>query len=411
MAKRKYQQRDSGLFVPGDDSIELPKPRAPKPWYAGVLSGMSNRFMGRRRCCGGGGTCTIFSDDFSVDDLAAEWTQVSGSWSIGSGVLSTSSSNAVLVCDTEYPGGVFGNHVIQTSLKASTGNYSRIIFNYHSGSYYHIEVYWNGSSSYVYIKTSGGSTIATSAVQSFTDGVTYSFRVCVERDQVFVNVNDSYVIGKSYLSGTNQFNYTTCGVGTGSTSSSLQFDNYVFSYASSENQTCPDCNQPCIYCEDGVGPEFFQLTVSDVTGSSDRGDCSNCSIFNATYICYKYGTISCSWRSDYFTVENTQLDGENTCAGSGTYWWTITAKQQAGVYKLTVELHVSSTTGTCRCGLDLLKWYWEYRTDSLVDCDEYDEYLTRYGDTGDSEDHQCEWINCVAYGCFFGDMKIRVKSL
>lgn len=51
MAKRKYQQRDSGLFVPGNDSIELPKPRAPKPWYAGVLSGMSNRFMGRRRCC------------------------------------------------------------------------------------------------------------------------------------------------------------------------------------------------------------------------------------------------------------------------------------------------------------------------------------------------------------------------
>jgi hypothetical protein len=49
MAKRKYQQRDSGLFVPGDDSIELPKPRAPKPWYAGALSGW--RGMGRRRCC------------------------------------------------------------------------------------------------------------------------------------------------------------------------------------------------------------------------------------------------------------------------------------------------------------------------------------------------------------------------
>ena len=33
MAKRKYQQRESGLLV-ANDSIELPRPEPPEPWYA-----------------------------------------------------------------------------------------------------------------------------------------------------------------------------------------------------------------------------------------------------------------------------------------------------------------------------------------------------------------------------------------
>ena len=52
MAKQ-YRQRDSGLLVPGNDSIELPKPTAPVPWYARGMLWPAARFMGRRKCCCG----------------------------------------------------------------------------------------------------------------------------------------------------------------------------------------------------------------------------------------------------------------------------------------------------------------------------------------------------------------------
>lgn len=51
MSKRKYNRRDSGLLIPGNDSIELPKPAPPKPWYAGKL--WPWRGMSRRKCCCG----------------------------------------------------------------------------------------------------------------------------------------------------------------------------------------------------------------------------------------------------------------------------------------------------------------------------------------------------------------------
>ena len=55
MAKRNYTRRDSGLLVPGNDSIELPRIDPPKPWYAGALSAWKG--MGRRRCCCRGTVC------------------------------------------------------------------------------------------------------------------------------------------------------------------------------------------------------------------------------------------------------------------------------------------------------------------------------------------------------------------
>ncbi len=50
MAKQ-YRQRDSGLLIPGNDSIELPKPKVPGPWYARGELYPAARFMGRRKCC------------------------------------------------------------------------------------------------------------------------------------------------------------------------------------------------------------------------------------------------------------------------------------------------------------------------------------------------------------------------
>ena len=64
MAKQKYQRRDSGLLIPGNDSIQVPKARAKKkPWFVGLDPkdvtpkpfGMflpaARMRMSRRKCC------------------------------------------------------------------------------------------------------------------------------------------------------------------------------------------------------------------------------------------------------------------------------------------------------------------------------------------------------------------------
>lgn len=87
MAKQNYNRRNSGLLVPGDDSIALPKPRAPKPWYAGKFSPMPwwAKFvsplwlnMGRRgrSCyCGCRSICPYTCDDSNTLQSPApdEW--------------------------------------------------------------------------------------------------------------------------------------------------------------------------------------------------------------------------------------------------------------------------------------------------------------------------------------------------
>ena len=291
MAKTRYRKRN-GLILP-DSGLVLPESRSDSlPWYARGFFPDSRRWanMGSRRCCCE--TCTIFTDDFAADDLATNWTQQSGSWSIGSDVLSTSSSNAVLTCDTTYPGGGFHNHVIQVNLLASNGNRSRIIFSYDSGTgaYNYIEVYCIGSGSYVYIKKSDGTTIKTVTTTSITDGNWYTFNVCVSSTAVVVTVGTVFSTAGLIASST-----TTVGLGTGSISGSLSFDSFVFSKHMTEKSGCPSCTPPCSQCSDGFGPERFQVVI---TGVAAYDDCPNCNLYNGTWILKPSPTSSCCWESD-----------------------------------------------------------------------------------------------------------------
>ena len=80
MAKHKFTRRQSGLIV-SDDSIAVPKPDIPRPWYEGRLTTKRGANMGSRRCCcctcsacpgipkqlilvGSGIDCPTFNDTF-----------------------------------------------------------------------------------------------------------------------------------------------------------------------------------------------------------------------------------------------------------------------------------------------------------------------------------------------------------
>ncbi|MCK9569758.1 hypothetical protein M0R72_12515 [Candidatus Pacearchaeota archaeon] len=260
MKKPRYDQLDSGLMVPD--------------WMPGRRRGELHRNRQFMFTPGGGcagadchcsQSCTIFFDDFATDDLAANWTEQSGDWSIADGVLSTSSSNAILTCNTTYPGGGFHNHVIQVSLKASTGKRSRIIFSYvDSSNYNFIEVYWNGTSSYVYIKKNVAgtiSTVATSQVQNFTNDAQFTFKVCVSSTAAVVNVVGETLVMTEVVSSTT----TTFGTGTGSISAALYFDSVLFSKDVSETVGCPSCLLPCSQCDDGLVAAYYQVSLSGIS--------------------------------------------------------------------------------------------------------------------------------------------------
>jgi|GEM_PF-5677049 len=312
MSKRKRQpdnfaRDESGLWLPRHGLVGPDRTRFD-----------SRRFMPGYPCCCE--SCTIFEDDFSTDDLADKWTDQSGTWSIGSGVLSTSSSNAVLTCDTTYPGGGFHNHVVQVSLKASTGDRSRIIFSYDSSdsSYNYVEVYWNGASSYIYIKTSAGVTAATSGEEDFTDGNTYVFKICITSTSATIEVASACVVIGSIDSTT-----TNVGVGTGATSNALLFDSFLYSRHVSEMDGCPDCSQPCQYCN---GNQSAEISVS-ISGVTDYGtgypshcDTPCCeSAMNGTFI-FKMECEECSVYDSFSGVCCSCDEGESSHTGFNLYW-------------------------------------------------------------------------------------------
>ena len=295
-------------------------------------------------------SCTIFSDSFSSDDLATNWTQQSGTWSIGSGVLSTSSSNAVVTCNTAYPGGGFHAYTVQATLTAVTGSRSRVIVNYSGGTYDCVEIYWNGASSYVYLKNSSGSILSTSVIQSFTNGTTYSFLVCVTATGIVVNLVTAlvpFVVGAA-ISSTS----TICGLGSGMVSSTVYCTAFSFNYAATDVAGCPACNGSCSLCNSAKIPIQLKVVIPALTA----GTCTcgtgtpNCSLLSGTFIASTEG--SCGW---YY-----QESGP-ICSNALNPNLNVTLTQSGSNYLLNV-VFVYDTTGCTT------SFQWQKTYTSLPDC-------------------------------------------
>jgi hypothetical protein len=61
MAKQ-YHKNESGLYLPGNDSIVMPKPKIPRPWYAGKYTPLSGRAAGQIKFVGDPAK-VLFTDD------------------------------------------------------------------------------------------------------------------------------------------------------------------------------------------------------------------------------------------------------------------------------------------------------------------------------------------------------------
>ena len=252
-------------------------------------------------------TCVIFADDFSSDDLAANWTQQSGSWAISGGTLSTSSSNAVMTCNQTFSDApTWHNHVIQVNLQASTGNRSRVIFSYVSGgssTYNYLEIYWNGTSSAAYIKTSADVTIATTSSLSYTNGTWYTFMLCVFAGSVFVQSMPLTGSFTDCVDATVASTTTTAGIGTGTAGATINFDLFSLEKHHSEDPICKDC-LPCPGCS-GATPDRLYVTMPALsTNSGGSPPCADCGSIAGDYYLQRcvdmpytvFGNYWCHWQ-------------------------------------------------------------------------------------------------------------------
>lgn len=284
MAKQ-YRQLDSGLVVPDWMPDMWPRRRIGSP----------KEFMftpsGACGCdCTPPNPCLIFADNFSTDDLAANWTQQSGSWSISSGALTTSSSNAVLLCNTSCSDCPSGNYVIEVSIKAVTGNRNRIYF----GTSNYVEIYWNGSSSTVSVGT-------TTKTISFTNGTVYSFYVCVSSVGVQVNTDASLCMLEASAASSD----TVCGLGTGTVGNASYFTDFKVQRSGKDVTGCPQCSRGCPYGSSywctGSPSEEVQLTIPTFLPGASTGNCSFCADLGNTKL-LKLATRTSevpTWASDY----------------------------------------------------------------------------------------------------------------
>lgn len=145
--------------------------------------------------------CEVFFDDFGDASIDAGWSQESGSWSESSGVISTSSTNAVLAYDT---GG--GSAVLRASTYVTpptSGDVARLIIGYvDTSNYWFSEITAGGSGSglfRLYFRSSGSNSLKVTASLTIEPGEQHFMQLCVTESGT-VHSNSSRLTPKRSIS-------------------------------------------------------------------------------------------------------------------------------------------------------------------------------------------------------------------
>lgn len=301
--------------------------------------------------------CQFFTDNFAVDDLATNYTSVSGSWSIGSGVLSTSSSNAILTGNTANPSGDALTAITVDLTMATTGDIARI---YLDGTTYYIQIKV-GTGAYIRIYTG-----ATQLAEVLITRATGTFTVCAS---VSTLADGSKAIrgriasdtANAPMSGTN----TGWGLGTGTIAGTVQFDNLVVSITSAD---CAPCNAGsvastqanCSSYSAGGGGTTLKITPSSI-GSGTNNLCDtlgtfHCSSYNGSNYTFTPNFFSSATPATHSTPancdgnEDSVFDGMTFCSQGASH----TPASNCPVFNATLSFYEQSVAGLIDHELNVL---------------------------------------------------------
>lgn len=285
-------------------------------------------------CCDG--NCTIFTDDFSTDRTGTDYTTIAGSWSVDSGVLSTSSASALILSDTAYDGAATGVHTTAIITLPATSDKGRMYFGYvDSNTHWYLEVSPGAgifgspvNGTLKLFEVSGGTPTqrgSTQTVESYT--LSEPLRVCASFGDGYVEVSAQQTGAVAFIShtATPTAASTKCGLGTGSGTTSATLDDFFIYENRLDDGTCRECSPDCgRFCTDGM-PTTIEVTLP--TFGDDQCDCDDLLSGN-TFVLTKQtdghgndtlgdpsGNTGYPDVSDYCCYRYTQL--ECLCVGGG----------------------------------------------------------------------------------------------
>ena len=224
-------------------------------------------------CCG----CTIFSDSFITDNLATNYTTISGTWVVGSGRLSATSTGGLLVVNAESA----SNHHIHTVTPTlgAVGDVARVVAGY------------DDSDNYLFVELTRGA--STTTAQFFQRVAGVDTQIGSDRTFSISAPTVTFCCGPTktliVFSWACGFGTCTCrisstvalsagnqvGVGTGGTAVSVSFDNLTLAKHYSDDNTCAECAANCSTCGDDADYDNARWKIT-ITGWA-KGTCPDTS--------------------------------------------------------------------------------------------------------------------------------------
>jgi hypothetical protein len=247
--------------------------------------------------CGCEPGCDLVSDDFSANTIA-NYTQVSGSWSIGSGKLDPPASG-LLKINQAAPVSPDGTRVKWMFNFASNTGTIRIIVDYvDADNYHYCEVICSDASTATIRLWERDSTVETAledaeGLSSFTWSNDYSVAVCWTGERLRASI--------FFSTSTTPIAFTTAaatdlggdyaGVSVVTAHSSSRFDNMLLSTLA---DGCADCPPVCGPCS-GAVPVELQVDISGMA----NGTCGSCASLDGVYVLpfnnYNLAGQVCTW--------------------------------------------------------------------------------------------------------------------
>lgn len=284
--------------------------------------------------------CSVISDAFSTD-TSADWTEVDGALTIGSGVLTTTSATALFIHNTA---GTTGHGRVSVRAKAgANSNAVRLIGSYvNADNYLFCELSFNsfGLASFkLFSRIAGSNTQIGSTYSAGTPGATnfHALELCWNGTEARGALN-----GTARVVGIYNGVGIKAGVGAVLASGTATFDDFEFDVHKTDNDECQKCESLCVLCENG-GADTITLVIDGVVDD----DCADCDVFNGTFVLdfianitpFGDGTNRCFYA----------VDVSNGCAPEGAFTLAAYIIEDAGNYAIMMYfVHGASCIGLFR---------------------------------------------------------------
>lgn len=243
-------------------------------------------------CCTPPDPCALFSDDFAVDNLATDWDDRSGTWAVSAGLLTSTSTDALIVSTTAVPADATAVYSeVSMSFTATTATGRLVIAYIDDDNYWFAELQAGASDGTLKLyERSGGTNTqrgSTATVTGLQVNETMEVSLCYADGEFIASASGIFI---EYTS-TVTIGETQCGVGTGGGAGTRSFDDFAFTRHYTDVEECARCVKPCgpsgglFACQDAP----FSATIT--LGGFSNGSCSSCTSLNATFI------VSGEWSS------------------------------------------------------------------------------------------------------------------